>query len=88
MKEIYVYKRMFGGWVGISKEEADAKIQEGRVYGAELEMDRGEDEPLKITLLKDYIGLFGATDEMMQALIDEYLTYVEEITGMVTKPNT
>lgn len=88
MKEIYVYKQLFGGWKGISKEEADAKIKEGRVYGAELEMDRGEDEPLKITLLKDYIGLFGATDEMMQELINEYLMYVEEITGMVSKPNT
>lgn len=88
MKEIYVYKQMFGGWKGISKEEAEAKIKEGRVYGAELEMDRGDAEPLKITLLKDYFGFLGATDEMMQALIDEYLAYVEEITGMVTKPNT
>ena len=88
MKEIYVYKLMFGGWKGISNEEAEAKIKEGRVYGAELEMDRGDAEPLKITLLKDSFSMFGATDEMMNQLITDYITYVEEITGMVTKPNT
>lgn len=88
MKEIYVYKQMFGGWKGISKEEAEAKIKEGRVYGAEFEMDRGEEhEILKITLLKDRFTMFGATDEMIQELADEYFKYVEEITGMVSKPN-
>jgi len=88
MKEIYVYKQMFGGWKGISKEEADAKIKEGRVYGVELEMDRGEEhEAIKITLLKDSFTMLGATDEMIQELADEYFKYVEEITGMVTKPS-
>ena len=84
MKEIYVYKQMLGGWKGISKEEAEAMIKERRVYGAELEVDRGENEPIKITLLKDYFGIFGATDDMMYQLISEYSKYVEEITGMVS----
>lgn len=35
-----------------------------------------------------YKQMFGATDEMMNQLITDYITYVEEITGMVTKPNT
>ena len=86
MKEIYVYKQLFGGWKGLSKEEADEKIKEGRVYGCELEMDRGDGESLKITLLKDNFGLFGATDEMIKQLANEYMVYVEEITGMVSTP--
>ena len=85
MKEIYVYKPMFGGWTGISEKEAEEKICEGHVYGAELEVDRGEDEPMKITLLKDAFGVFfGVTDEMTNKLVNEYLTYVESITGMAT----
>ena len=85
MKEIYVYKSMFGGWTGISKEEADEKIKADRVFGVELEMDRGEDEPIKITLLKDNFGaFFGVTDEMTTQLANEYFAYVESITGMVT----
>lgn len=86
MKEIYVYKQTFGGWKGISKEEAKEKIQKNCVYGIELGMERGEDEPLKITLLKDNFGIFGATDEMVEQLTNDYFAYVEEITGMVTKP--
>lgn len=88
MKQIYVYKQMIGGWKGITKEEAENKIKEGHVIGAELEMDRGEDEPIKITLLKDYLMLygFGVPDEVIQQLVDEYFNYVEEITGMVSKP--
>lgn len=86
MKEIYVYKQMFGGWKGLSKEEANEKIKEGRVYGCELEVDRGDAEPIKITLLKDNFGLFGATDEMIKQLTNEYMAYVEEITGMVSSP--
>lgn len=85
MKEIYVIKKMFGGWAGISKEEADAKIKECSVYGVELEMDRGEDEPVKITLLKECFSFLGVTDDMMNQLVEEYFTYVEEITGMVSK---
>ena len=54
MKEIYVYKQLIGGWIGLSKEEADAKIEKGSVAGVQLEMERGEDEPIKITLLKDH----------------------------------
>lgn len=88
MKEIYVYKQMFGGWKGIPKEEAEAKIKDGYVYGAELEMDRGDAEPLKITLLKDHFSIFAPSDAEMHQLINDYITYVEEITGMVTKPNT
>ena len=88
MKEIYVYKPLFGGWSGISKEEAEAKIKEGNVYGVELEMERNGDDPLKITLLKpNLLSGFGATDKMMQELADEYFAYVESITGMVTKPS-
>lgn len=86
MKEIYVYKQFIGGWIGISKEEADNKIKEGRVYGVELEMDRGESEPIKITLLKDWIGIFGPTEKDTNQLAEDYFNYVEEITGMVTKP--
>lgn len=86
MKQIYVYKQLIGNWVGISKEEADKKIKEGRVFGVEMEMDRGEHEPIKITLLKDTFGIFGATDSDVKKLSDEYFKYVEEITGMVTNP--
>lgn len=86
MKEIYVYKQMFGGWKGISKDEFDDKVKEGHVYGCTLEMDRGDAEKLKIILLKDNFGLFGATDEMIEQLTNEYMAYVEEITGMVSTP--
>lgn len=86
MKEIYVYKQFIGGWIGISKEEADNKIKEGHVFGVEIEVDRGEDEPLEITLLKDTFGIFGATNEEMNQLAEDYFNYVEEITGMVPKP--
>lgn len=86
MKEIYVYQGLITGWKGISKEEAEAKIKEGHVFGVELEMDRGEDGPIKITLLKDYFGLFGASDEDMNKLIQDYMSYVEELTGMVSHP--
>lgn len=86
MKEIYVYKQFVGGWTGISKEEADKKIKDGHVFGVEMEMDRGEHEPIKITLLKDTFGIFGATDSDVKKLSDEYFKYVEEITGMVTNP--
>ena len=85
MKEIYVYKRLLGGWTGISKEEAEAKIKEGYVYGAELEVTRENDEDIKVTLLKDSLD-FGATEKMMHELADEYLTYIESITGMETRP--
>lgn len=89
MKEIYVYKQMFGGWKGISKEEAEEKIKEGKVFGCEMEMDRGENsEDLKITLLKDnFIPSslrFGVSDEQIAQLQKEYFDYVEEITGMET----
>lgn len=85
MKEIYVYKQMFGGWKGISKEEFDAKVKEGKIIGAELEVDRGDAEKLKITLIKDRFIIFGeVTDKEVQDLIDEYMAYVEEITGMVS----
>ena len=86
MKEIYVYKQMFGGWKGISKEEAEEKINKGSVCGAELEMEREGDEPLKITLLKDMFSFLGVTDAELKQLTDDYFNYVEEITGMVTKP--
>ena len=86
MKEIYVYKQMIGGWIGITKEEAEEKIQKGSVAGVKFEMDRGEDNNLKITLLKDHFGLFGFSDDDANKLTDEYFKYVEEITGMVTKP--
>ena len=87
MKEIYVYKQMFGGWKGISKEEADEKINKGSVCGIELEMERGDEhEPLKITLLKDMFSFLGVTDAELKQLSDDYFNYVEEITGMVTKP--
>lgn len=88
MKEIYVYKPMFGGWQGISKEVAEEKLKEkeGRIFGVELEMDRGENEPLKITLLKDYFGFSGPTQDEMDKLMQDYFTYVESITGMVTYP--
>lgn len=85
MKEIYVYKPMFGGWKGLSKEEANEKIEGGRVFGAELEVDRGDDT-LKITLLKDRFGMFEVSDEEVNNLIKEYMAYVEEITGMVSTP--
>ena len=86
MKEIYVYKSLIGRkWAGISKEEADTKIKEGRVCGVELEVEREGDEPIKITLLKESFGIFGATDEELKQLVEEYFNYVEEITGMVTK---
>lgn len=88
MKEIYVYKQMFVGWKGIPKKEAEAKIKDGYVYGAELEMDRGDAEPLKITLLRDHFGIFAPSDAEIHQLINDYITYVEEITGMVTKPIT
>lgn len=85
MKEIYVYKQMFGGWKGISKEEFDAKIKESNIVGAELEVDRGDAEKLKITLIKDRFICFGeVTDKEVQELIDEYMSYVEEITGMIS----
>ena len=84
MKEIYVYKQLIMGWKGISKEEAEEMIKEGRVFGAELEMDRGEGESIKITLLKDNLYPFGATEKKMHELMDEYFAYVEEITGMTT----
>lgn len=86
MKEIYVYKQLIGGWIGLSKEEADAKIEKGTVAGVQLVMERGEDEPIKITLLKDHFGFFGFSDEEMNNLTTEYFDYVESITGMVTKP--
>ena len=54
--------------------------------GVEMEMDRGEHEPIKITLLKDTYGIFGTTDAEIKELSDEYFKYVEEITGMVTNP--
>lgn len=85
MKEIYVYRPMFGGWKGLSKEEANEKIESGRVFGAELEVDRGDDT-LKITLLKDRFGMFEVSDEEVNNLIKEYMAYVEEITGMVSTP--
>lgn len=85
MKEIYVYKQMFGGWKGISKDEFDAKIKEGNIVGAELEVDRGDADKLKITLIKDRFICFGeVTDKEVQDLTNEYMTYVEEITGMVS----
>lgn len=85
MKEIYVYKQMFGGWKGISKEDFDAKVKEGQIIGAELEVDRGDADKLKITLIKDRFIYFGeVTDKEVQDLIDEYMAYVEEITGMVS----
>lgn len=84
MKEIYVYKQMFGGWKALTKEEFDAKTKEGNIYGAELEVDRGEDGPIKITLIKDRFILFGeVSDKEVQELVDDYLMYVESITGMV-----
>jgi len=85
MKEIYVYKRLIGGWTAITKEEAEAKIKEGYVYGAELEVTRDDDETIKVTLMKDSLG-FGATEKMIQDLAEEYFTYVESITGMETRP--
>lgn len=85
MKEIYVYRRLIGDWSAISKEEAEAKIAKGYVYGAELEVTRDDDEPIKITLMKDSFG-FGVTEKMMQDLAEEYFTYVESITGMTTQP--
>lgn len=89
MKEIYVYKQMFGGWKGIPKEEAEAKIKDGYVYGVKLKGDCGDEhEPVEITLLKDHFGIFAPSDAEMNQLANEYLTYVEEITGMVSKPNT
>lgn len=85
MKEIYVYKQMFGGWKGLSKEEFDAKVKEGKILGAELEVDRGDAEKLKIILIKDRFVYFGeVSDKEVQELVDEYMTYVEEITGMVS----
>ena len=85
MKKIYVYKPMLSGWKGISKEEAEEKIKAGSVYGCEMNVDRGEDcEPLKIVLLKDSFGFFRASDEAIAQLQKEYMTYVEEITGMVS----
>lgn len=85
MKEIYVYKQMFGGWKGISKEEFDTKVKESNIVGAELEVDRGDADKLKITLIKDRFIYFGeVTDKEVQDLINEYMTYVEEITGMVS----
>jgi len=86
MKEIYVYKRLIGGWSAISKEEAEAKIKEGYVYGVELEVIREDDETIKVTLLKDSLG-FGATEQMMHELADEYFAYVESITGMEIPSN-
>lgn len=85
MKEIYVHKQTFRGWRGVSKEEAEELIKNNQVFGVELEMDRDEADPIKITLLKDSFGIFGATDEAMTQLMDEYFAYVEEITGMVSK---
>ena len=85
-KEIYVYKQMFGGWVGISEAEAKEKVESGTVYGAVIEMERGEDDHLTITLLKPNLGVIVANDENVQKLMDEYFQYVEEITGMVTSP--
>ena len=85
MKEIYVYKQMFGGWKGISKEEAEEKIKDGAVTGVEMEVDRGDDM-LKITLLKDHFGIFGPSVDELHKLQNEYFAYVEEITGMVTYP--
>ena len=79
MKEIYVCKQIFG-WKGIAKEEAEEKIKDGRVFGAEIVVDRGYDE-LKITLLKDNFG-FRVSDEMIKNLVNEYFTYVDEIAGM------
>ena len=67
MKEIYVYKTFYG-WKGISKEEAEEKIKEGRVFGEEMKIDRGRDL-LKITLLRDdRFGLFRASEEAMNQL--------------------
>lgn len=86
MQQIYVYKQLIGSWKGITKEEADEKIKEGHVYGCTLEVDRGDAEPLQITLLKDSFTLFGATEAMMQELADEYFAYVESITGMEARP--
>lgn len=85
MKEIYVYKKLLGGWTGISKEEAEAKVKDGSVSGAEIEMDRDNGETLKIILLEDNFLMFGYGDEKANRLIEEYLKYVEEITGMVTE---
>lgn len=85
MKEIYVYKQLIGGWIGLSKEEADAKIEKGSVAGVQLVMGRGEDEPIKITLLKDHFGFFGFSDEEANNLSNEYFDYVESITGMATE---
>lgn len=86
MKEIYVYKKIIGGWIGLSKEEADAKIEKGYIAGVQLVMERGEDEPIKITLLKDSYGFCGFSDEEADNLATEYFDYVESITGIVTKP--
>lgn len=85
MKEIYVYKRLIGGWTAISKAEADTKIKEGHVYGAELEASTIDGETIKITLLKDGLG-FEATEKMANELAEEYFAYVESITGMTTNP--
>lgn len=82
MKEIYVYRPMFGDWKGLSKEEANKKIEGGRVYGAKIKVNYGNDT-IKIMLLADRFMVFEDSIEGINNLIKEYIEYVEEITGIV-----
>lgn len=83
MKEIYV-ERNFLGFKAITKAEAEEGINNGKLVGVQLEMQR-DDDILMITLLTPSCFAFG--DDYDKKLVDSYFDYVESITGMVSKPD-
>ncbi len=89
MKEIYVVRRaLFSQWESISKEEADELFNNDEAYGVEftaqwMNIKSMKFEPVKIMLLEQtLISSTYYSEEDAIHLAEDYVTYVESITGM------
>lgn len=90
MKEIYVvHSTLFGQWKSISKEEADELFNNDEAYGVEftaqwMNAKSMKFEPVKIMLLaQTLISSTYYSEEDAIRLAEDYVTYVESITGMI-----
>lgn len=87
MKKIYVLKDYFGGFKGISEEEANDLVNNNLVFGVQMEVDRGDDKLLLTLLKRSFMAGFLVSDNEIEELQAEYFSYVNEITGMETYPS-
>ena len=79
MKEIYVIKRMFGGYKATTIEEIEELLQKTTLVKVTL---TGLNPDVTINLYEEVLmGFFGIPDDKAESMVQDYIDYVTSITG-------